>query len=209
MQIKGDITVKRTGIFDRRADQGLAVQTISGTLTLVRHDAYWQDVTATGAQDVVLPVATTLPKGWEIVVNAETGGNLTVVNSAITTIQVVTAGLAAGAFKFTCVDNGSAAGVWYVTSLDLGGAAAATRYVKTYNATSDWGAAGGGLYTIAVTEATHGRGVNPNIQFYENVGSGVLHEVTPQDSILQTTGNHTFTVPDSPDLRFAGQTVYV
>lgn len=209
MEIKGDITIKRTGIFERRVDQGLLASAISSTLALLRHDARWQDITATGAQDVTLPVATGLPEGWEVVINASSGDNLTVKDGgAGATVQVITAGTS-GAYLFTLIDNSAAAGVWHVTPLFDAGLLPAQRYVETHDATTDWGTAGGGYYTITVTEATHGRGVNPNIQFYEDVGAGVLHEVTPDRSVVAANGDSSFRVPEVPDLRYAGQVVYV
>jgi hypothetical protein len=203
MDIKGQMSMTR-------ANQGFQSQSISTTLALLKQNSYWQDITATGAQDVTLPDATTLPKGWKVVINAEAGGNLTVKDGgAGATLQIILAGSTLPAYEFTLLDNGTTAGVWFVSSLDNAGVTASTRYVLPHDATTDWGAPSGGYYTIATTEATHGRGVNPMIQFYEDVGAGVLVQTQPDSSTVQTTGNHDFKVPESPDMRYAGKVVFV
>lgn len=212
MKFIGDILVKRTLVAERRVDQGYLASAISAPLTLLRHDAKWQDITATGDQDVNLPDATLLPNGWEIIINAETGGNLTVKDGAGGTKQVVLAGTAAGAYKFFLQDNGSTAGVWYVQSLDNAGIVVATRFVLTHNSTSDW-IDQTTFWNITTTAVTHGRGTKPMIQFYEDIGGGVLVQVQPDVSQTQTNGDNDFEVPagsgNTPDLRYAGQVIFI
>lgn len=192
-----------------RANQGYTERAISGAFSLLKQMSFWQNITATGAQDVSLPDATTLPKGWAVVINAETGGNLTVKDGAGATLQAVAAGSTLPAYQFVLKDNSSAAGSWQIFTLENAGIVPATRYVLPHNSTTNWGAAAGGYYSIATTEATHKRGVNPMIQFYQDIGAGVLQQVQPDESTLQTSGNHSFRVPDDPDLRYGGSVVFI
>lgn len=91
-----------------------------------------------------------------------------------------------------------------------GGGGVTGRYVLTHNATTDWGSPSGGYYTISVSGVTQGRGNNPMIQFFEDTGGGNLIQVFPdQITVDNTNGNVTFRVPDSPDLRYAGQVVFI
>jgi hypothetical protein len=203
MDYKGKIQVTR-------ANQMLSAQAISATLAILSGFAYWQDVTATGNQDVTLPNATTLPKGWEVVINAETGGNLTVKDGgAGASLQVITAGSSQSAYKFTLIDGTAAAGVWYIQSLVNTGSVAATRYVSSHDATTDWGTAADGLYTITVTGATHGRGVNPIVQFFETVSSNIVQVQPDTNSIVAASGDTSFSVAESPNMRYAGVAVFI
>lgn len=192
-----------------RVNQGYKERAITTSFSLLKMMDFWQNITATGAQDVVLPDATTLANGWSVVINAEVGGNLTVKDAAAGVIKVITAGSTTPAFQFVLKDNGTAAGSWQVFSLEDAGIVAANRYVLPHNSTTNWGAAVGGYYSIATTAATHLRGTTPVIQFYQDVGAGVLEQVQPDSSTLQTNGNHSFSVPEDPDLRYAGSVVFV
>jgi len=210
---KGDIKVGRTGIFDRRADQGLLASAISTALAITRHDARWQDITASGGTQIVnLPDATLLPNGWEVVINAQPGDDLDVQDNGGNPLQVVVAGVASGAFMFTLLDNGTSDGVWYVTALENPQTAPAGRFVITHDATTDW-TDQGTYWDIQTTAAVHGRGVNPVIQFYEDVGAGVLNQVSPDLNEIQTNGDQSTQVPsglgNTPDLRYAGQIVFI
>ena len=72
MEVKGDLFVRRTGIFDRRADQALIEPAaLAATRSLLRHSHYWQRLTTDdlGVEKVALPDATTLPEGWTVVVD--------------------------------------------------------------------------------------------------------------------------------------------
>jgi len=207
MEIKGDLVVKRTLVADRRVDQGLNADTITGAEALSRHSAFWQSLSAVAAQNVVLPDATGLPNGWSVVVHATGAETLTVQdNDANDTVATVAPDEAK---KFILTDNGDADGTWFVDQLLVPAEAAAQRYTLTHDATTDWGVAGGGYYTIATTAATHGRGTRPTVQFYETVDDDEV-EVTPDRSLFATaTGNHSFRVPEDPDLRYAGKAIFV
>lgn len=90
-----------------------------------------------------------------------------------------------------------------------GGASAATRYVLTFNSTTDWGSPSGGFYTISILGATHGRGINPQIQTYELIVGNYQAVQVDQISVNNVNGNTTFRVPSSPDLRFAGIIIFI
>lgn len=68
---------------------------------------------------------------------------------------------------------------------------------------STWGTASGGLYTISISTATHGKGTKPLVQALETTAStftliGLAHQI---DSL----GNITLEVSDTPDNRFLGK----
>lgn len=79
-------------------------------------------------------------------------------------------------------------------------------YVQTFNATTDWGAASGGFYTITIPLATHSKGNNPVIQIFELIGSDydVVETTVFIDSV---TGAISFKALQSPDSRFQGKIV--
>lgn len=78
------------------------------------------------------------------------------------------------------------------------------KYALTFNATTDWGSAVGGYYTITVTAATHGRGTTPAIRVEELSGADYFRTIADQE-IVRSTGNVEIKVSDSPDGRFAGR----
>lgn len=62
-QIKGDLTVKRTIVSDRRSDQGATTSALTGDLVLTRHAYAWYTLTSSAPANVDLPAADTLPVG--------------------------------------------------------------------------------------------------------------------------------------------------
>ena len=205
-EIKGDLQVKRTIIADRRVDQGQRTAAIVGTDTLVRHSASWQALSAAAPQNVVLPDATTCPNGWKIVIQAAGASTLTVQDNSTATVEAVTTGRA---YEFYLTDNSTPAGVWYVNFLENADVLPASRYTLTHNAVADWGAAGGGYYTITTTAVTHGRGTRPTFQFFETVGANEVEVMPDQAFIVTASGDVVFRVPDTPDLRYAGKVIFV
>lgn len=208
MEIRGDLNVKRTGIFDRRADQGLYDHTISTSLALVRHSEYFQLLNATSSNDlVVLPDATTLPKGWEVVIINDGAVDLLVEDNTDTgTYDNILVG---NANRYILLDNGTAGGTWFVEPMDTPAVGAATRYTTTFDATTSWGSASGGYYTITYTQATHLRGTSPSVRIYISDGGTGFNVVEPDQSNVASNGDVSFRVPDSPDLRFAGKIVLI
>jgi len=85
------------------------------------------------------------------------------------------------------------------------GSGNATPYTQTFNATSDWGAASGGFYTIVVPQSTHEKSVEPLVQLYESV-SGNFEQVDAE-IIISVAGDVTIRVTEVIDTRFAGKIV--
>lgn len=84
----------------------------------------------------------------------------------------------------------------------------AERYTESFDATTDWGAPSGGLYTITITAATHGKGTNPSILVFEDV-SGDFEKVEPNQTIIDASGNISITTLETPDTRFAGKILVI
>jgi hypothetical protein len=202
MEIKGDITIKRTGIFERRADQGLRAASITTEEELTRHSAYWQSLESTSGNDsVVMPDVSELPDGWQVVLH-NTGDTLMIVNSGSDVVTTIAAGEAK---RLTFLNDES----FFVEEMTTAEAAAAQRYTLTHDNTTSWGAPSAGYYAISTSAATHGRGTRPVVQFYETVGGDEI-EVTPDQSKFATSdGAHTFRVPQDPDLRYTGKVIFV
>jgi hypothetical protein len=79
-------------------------------------------------------------------------------------------------------------------------------YTQTFNATTDWGSASGGYYTITIPLATHGKGSNPVIQLFELNGSD-YDAVETTVFINNSTSAISFKALQSPDSRFQGKIV--
>lgn len=202
MEFKGDIRIRRTGVFDRRADQGLRSASITTEESLNRHSAYWQSLESTSGNDVLnLPDVGDLPNGWQVVIHNIGNEDLQVLDGS-TQEAIVTPD---GAKRLTLLDGGD----WFVENLEDAEEVSAQRFTLTHNNTSDWGSESAGYYTITTTASTHGRGTRPMIQFYETVGSYEI-EVTPDRSLFVTaSGDHSFRVPSDPDIRYTGKVIYI
>lgn len=80
-----------------------------------------------------------------------------------------------------------------------------TKYVLTFNATTDWGSAGGGFYSLTVLQTAH-KAVSPTVQIFELSGSD--YDVVMVDRIrINSSGDVTIRVPETPDGRFAGKII--
>jgi len=87
-----------------------------------------------------------------------------------------------------------------------GGGSGATAYTSTFDATTSWGSASLGLYSINILESVHGKGANPVVQIYElRLGSYELVDVDAL--IVDGTGNVTMVVTQVPDTRFQGKII--
>jgi len=206
MKYRGDIEVKRTGIFDRRADQGLNDHTITTSLVLTRHAAYHQLLNATAGNDlVVLPDATELPEGWTVEIFNDGNVALRVQDdqndASFDDIAI------SGGNRYKLLDNSTAEGIWFVEPMEAQGATVATRYTEDHDATTDWGSASAGYYTITILASTHGRGTTPKPQFFESDGGTGFDEVAPDKVNIASNGDISFRVPDDPDLRYAGRVI--
>jgi hypothetical protein len=176
MDLLGDFTVARSFIAGRADLKLTETAGISATKQLLRHDFYWQRISTDnlGAEIVKMVDATTLPEGYQVVIqNFSAADDLNVQDSAGGAIKTVPAGQA---YLFTLVDNPGAAGTWHSNFLEDGAMTVATRYVDDF-IIADFGAPAGGYSTYSVTQATHTRGTQPMFQIFETTG-------TDQDHVL-------------------------
>lgn len=207
MEIKGDLNVCRTLDVGRRANQALIRKTITAQESLSVHSHYWQELTAASAQDVVLPDATTLNNGWEVVVRA-VNATLNVKTYDPVTPVLLKSIVTGRAYKFTLIDNGTDEGTWYVDYLEESDKIASTRYVDTFNATTDWGAAAGGYYTRTIAVGDHERGVTPQVELSEKSGSDYI-KVEADEVKTLANGDVAIRVTETPDCRFEGRAILV
>lgn len=93
-----------------------------------------------------------------------------------------------------------------IASTSGGTTGSVTDYVQSFDATTDWGSASGGYYSISIPSATHKVGANPHIQIEEEFGSDFV--IVDVDQVKITgTGDVTIRVTSSNDARFAGRVV--
>ena len=206
----GDINILRTITAGRRVNTGISSVALTAQRDLIEHDFSWLRVTNATTQDVVLPDATTLPNGWKQVIDV---GSTSVASVNVKTYHVATPVLLkniliARTYEFILVDNSASAGVWKINFLEEADLLPAERFSSPFNATTDWGAAAGGYYTITVTAATHARGTQPFVTVQELSGSDYI-DVKPDRILILANGNTSIRVPEVPDCRFAGRTLYV
>lgn len=212
MDIKGDITVSRTGLFGRRIDQGLNRETIGGVRVVDKNDYQWLALNSgVSDQDVDLPDATTLPQGWsQVIQNTGASNVLTVKDGAGGTLLVI-AFATEPAYLFTLLDNSAAAGVWYIQDLsDTNAGVVASKYVATFLNT-DFPSPSGGYRILTsgqiagLAAATHGRGPNPSVQVQS--GTGPFDKVLVDDEQVSATGDISLQVTDGAE--FTGRVVLV
>lgn len=199
----------RTATFDRRADQGLAKATISTSEVLTRHSAHWQSLTSSTSNDlVVLPDATTLPEGWAVII--QNVGDVALEVEDDTTGTTLATIPVDEAVRAILTDNGDADGEWFIEPMILADAPLVeARYTLTHDATTDWGSATGGYYSIAVAESTHGRGTRPTVQTYETDGSNEEEVVLDESKFATASGDYTARTAEDPDLRYAGKIIFI
>lgn len=87
-----------------------------------------------------------------------------------------------------------------------GGGGDSDPYISSFNATTSWGSASGGVYSLQVLESTHEKGQHPIVQVYE-LDSGIYELVTPNSVDVDASGNVTITVTENIDARFQGKIV--
>jgi len=201
--VKGDFKVSR--VFGaQRANVAFNQETITASKTLAKECEYYQSLSASEAQDVILPDATTLPLGWGVCVIANGTGTLSVKASGGTLIHTVATG---SVYEFVVRTNGDAAGVWFSDMKNPLDSITFSKYVKTFNATTDWGTASGGQYTMAIAESVHNMGATPFYQLEELSGSDYIKVIGEEEKVASATGDITIRVSDNPDGRFAGRCV--
>lgn len=78
-------------------------------------------------------------------------------------------------------------------------------YQQSFNATTDWGAPSGGIYSISIPVSTHSKGSNPIVQILELSGADFI--MIGLASKMDASGNITLEVNQTPDNRFAGKII--
>ena len=192
----------------RSFQHGLSEETITTTRNIDIHDYQYLRLSCATNQDTVLPDATTLTAGWNRIIDVPSdsvGSILVKTYHAVTPVLLKT--LASGkSIKVTLVNNSTAAGTWKVEVISESETSAAERYVSGFTATTEWGTASAGYYTITVTAATHGIGTNPVVSVQQLTGSDYIVVEADQLKIF-SNGDVSIRVPETPNLRFAGRLV--
>jgi len=217
-EIKGDLLVRRTGDFQRRANEGLIQPAdLTAGLTLLVHSHKFQRLSTNdaGSQTVTMPDATTLPEGWVVYIqNFGAVDTIPVVDSAAGALKTLAlSGVDDSFCMFILVDNAIAAGVWHIHCLNEP-AGAVPRFLCTIANPADWSAASGGFHTTTCLESEHGRGPDPMYQVFETSGADSIHVEVDQskynasgDIELQVTA---LDAEDSDtDARFAGHILVI
>ena len=207
MKVTGDLTVQRTT--DSRSFKfGLSKETLTTSRTIDVHDYQQLHLTAASGQDVILPNANNLTAGWNRTFSVATDsvGSISIRTYHATTPALLKTLASGKSIKVTLLDAKTTAGEWKVEVISESETTAAERYVYGFTATTEWGTAAGGYYTITVTAATHGIGSNPVISVQELTGSDFIKVEADQLKIF-ANGNVSIRVPETPDLRFAGRII--
>jgi hypothetical protein len=199
--LKGNLTVKSVITAGRRCNQGAADRSITGADVIVVNDEAWLNYTSDGAYNITLPDANTLPLGWTVVINNKSAFTLTVKDGAAGTVKAISA---VRAYRFTATNIDDAEGEWFVDYLEEADLLPAERYSSSFNATTDWGVAVAGYYTISITAATHGMGTQPLVIVGELNGSDFDGVILDNMKIL-ANGDIAMRVVELPDSRFAGR----
>ncbi len=82
-----------------------------------------------------------------------------------------------------------------------------TYYAHIFNATTDWGVAALGLYTITIPAATHGLGTGITVLQAQESAAGEYIPVSPDHLGFNAAGDVTVQVSETPDGRFAGRII--
>jgi hypothetical protein len=94
-----------------------------------------------------------------------------------------------------------------VNASGTGSGSGAETYTQSFNSTSDWGAASGGFYTIAIPQSTHGKSLNPVVQLYEVDGTDFSQ--VDAEIVISPAGDVNIRVTEVIDTRFAGKVVII
>lgn len=221
MKLRGDLQVSRD-ITSYRTNQTLVVENLAANRAVDRYDAWWLSLDGGGlARTVELPDATTLPLGWEVVVDNESDaaaedisvrsydGSFT--GTLLKLIDAPVPGSKPKAYKFTLRGNATSAGIWYIQSLDDVDNLQAAKYVATFVA-ADWPAAVSGKRTLTSTQipglaaVTHLRGVNP-VYIIQELSGGNYERVLLDAEIMTPAGNLSLRVTSNDS--FDGRVVLV
>ena len=200
-----------TQLYSRSIQTGFTIEVLAASRTIdAKNDFQRLYLSCATNQDAILPDAQTLENGWskEIECALDSTGGVLVKTYDLTTPALLKTLAPEAAIKVTLLDNSTAAGVWTVDYIQKTTNVIAERFIYGFNATTNWGTASNGYYTIEVTAVTHGMGSNPNPKLQKTVNAK-YRDTFPDGGGCETdaSGNITFKVPESPDLRFAGRLI--
>lgn len=85
------------------------------------------------------------------------------------------------------------------------GGGGSTPYIESFNASSSWGSALGGFYSITIPQTTHLKSNSPIVQVHELIGG--VYEMVDLEIEIVTTGDVIIKVTENLDTRFAGRIV--
>ncbi len=213
MDRRGDFRVGRTIIADRRVDFGATAATLSATKDLDRHTYKWHRLKNTTTQNVILPNATTLLLGWQVVIDVPDDSAAAVnVQTYHDTTPATLKNIEPGrAYELTCVDISTEVGEWHVNFLEEADKIPTERYVKSFDdsdTASGWPTLSNGYHTITVLESEHERGTKPTVDIFQADGSDFI-QVTPDRVKVAANGDVSIRVPENPDLRFEGEAIFI
>ena len=100
-----------------------------------------------------------------------------------------------GAMGFDIVGSGSG-----------GGSGPAERSSTGFTGVT-WTGPSAGEYTLTITAATHGKGINPNVMVYETSGADFI-QVFPS-VMINASGDVSLKVSETPDNRFNGKILII
>lgn len=107
----------------------------------------------------------------------------------------------------TTTDDGSGSNVQVSGGISINGLGVPTKHVTVFNATTDWGSAGDGYYTITVPATTH-KAAAATVQVFESSGPD-YDSIIPDRIRVTSVGDVQIRVPETPDGRFAGRIVII
>jgi len=203
-----DVNFKRIVNAERRVNQGLLNLAITAAYTVEAYSHDFLRLDATGAQDVLLPDATTLPNGFDIKVQA-VGAALNVKDASSPAAQSLKIVATDKTYGFRLLDNSTAGGTWLIYSAmeDAIPVAFVQNFTKGTIGSDSWGVAAGNVYTISYDAETVGKGANPLAVVYELDNS----EIKPVGADLRIAADGAISIvaDETVDMRFSGRLVVV
>lgn len=200
-----------TQLYSRSTQTGFSIEALAATRTiLATNDLQRLYLSCSSNKDAILPDAQTLEVGWskEIECAYDSTGSIILKTYDAVTPAVLKTLAPEIAIKVYLLDNSTAAGVWSVDYIQKTASIIADRYVFGFDATTSWGTASNGYYTIQVTAVTHGMGSNPTSKLQKSVNTSFKDTFSDGGGVTtDASGNITFRVPESPNLRFAGRLI--
>lgn len=194
--VKGDLEVCRT-VTSKRSDEQLVDETLAADRAIIRHEAHWALFDGGLVDRVIeLPDATTLPEGWQQVVQNDGATNSLEIrdyDGTFTGTLLDTQAAGGIACEYTLLDNSTAAGTWYINCFENPDQIVAVKFCATF-LTTDFQAATGGYRTLDSSDiaglgaTTHGRGSSPIYIVQEDI-SGDFDRVINDRERMNSSGD--------------------